>query len=58
MVWFQDKNFLWQINIIIKDVLSKLKNVMDQVGDCVPARNKYFQTQLFERFLQKGSIGT
>jgi len=44
MVWFQDKNFLWQINIILKDILLKLKNFMDRVRDRSPARNKYFQT--------------
>ena len=33
----------------MKDILSKLKNIMDQVRDHAPARNRYFQTQLFER---------
>ena len=42
MVWFQDKDFLWQINIMMEDILSKIKNTMDRVGDHAPARNRYF----------------
>ena len=53
IVWFQDKNFLWQINIMMKDILSKLKNVMDRVGDRAPARDKYFQTQLSDTIIWK-----
>ena len=37
-------------NSIAGNVLNLLKNVMDQVGDRAPARNRYFQTQLFKRF--------
>lgn len=38
---------------MMKDILSKLKSVMDRVGDSAPARNKYFQIQLFERSQRK-----